>query len=233
MKSIGRRNSRPLLLSWPKQMNVNPPGSFSFFLVKMNQALISFVVACMKAKCPICACEIHEPPVICNRCGVEYHADCWDYNEGCAIYGCLPVMTDQAGFHTPIVMRRASRFWVRNGAIFSVALFSPAGFISYDFSWSRSFPLPSGEILFFVMFVGLVGTAFAHSMEGWREDGREQFVAGRIVISTIMLILSFPLWIAFVVLNFLAAIRAYISCFDTPSNCKQMCINDKHLLCKR
>lgn len=42
-----------------------------------------------EASCQVCGV----PPaasetIYCERCGAPHHADCWDYNRGCAIYGC-------------------------------------------------------------------------------------------------------------------------------------------------
>jgi hypothetical protein len=36
---------------------------------------------------------------ICPRCEAPHHADCWDYNGGCAIFGCgsVPVAAGRAG----------------------------------------------------------------------------------------------------------------------------------------
>lgn len=39
-------------------------------------------------RCPVCACSIDEEPVICPRCATPHHRECWDYAEGCAIFGC-------------------------------------------------------------------------------------------------------------------------------------------------
>lgn len=41
------------------------------------------------ATCQVCG----TPPdpketVICDRCGAPHHAECWEYNGGCAIFGC-------------------------------------------------------------------------------------------------------------------------------------------------
>jgi len=45
--------------------------------------------------CPVCACPIEENDgecggnvKICPACDTPHHNDCWEYNEGCAIYGC-------------------------------------------------------------------------------------------------------------------------------------------------
>ncbi len=40
--------------------------------------------------CPVCACSIDEKPVLCPRCHAAHHEDCWEYNEGCAVFGCKP-----------------------------------------------------------------------------------------------------------------------------------------------
>lgn len=42
-----------------------------------------------EASCQVCGV----PPqpaetVYCEKCGAPHHADCWNYNRGCAIYGC-------------------------------------------------------------------------------------------------------------------------------------------------
>lgn len=39
--------------------------------------------------CTICGCLVTEGPVVaCDRCGTPFHKDCWEFNEGCAVYGC-------------------------------------------------------------------------------------------------------------------------------------------------
>ena len=40
--------------------------------------------------CAICqsALETHEPSASCPDCHTRYHAECWQENGGCAIYGC-------------------------------------------------------------------------------------------------------------------------------------------------
>lgn len=40
------------------------------------------------ASCPVCGTFIHERPFICPHCDTPHHQDCWDYNGGCATYGC-------------------------------------------------------------------------------------------------------------------------------------------------
>ena len=44
--------------------------------------------------CPVCACSIDEEPVLCPRCQTAHHEDCWEYNEGCAVFGCKPRSVD-------------------------------------------------------------------------------------------------------------------------------------------
>lgn len=43
----------------------------------------------MEAMCQVCG-TIPEGKqrVLCSRCGAPHHEDCWNYNGGCAIYGC-------------------------------------------------------------------------------------------------------------------------------------------------
>jgi hypothetical protein len=40
------------------------------------------------ASCRICGEEMNSEIVICRRCQTPHHRDCWDYNGGCATYGC-------------------------------------------------------------------------------------------------------------------------------------------------
>jgi Prokaryotic RING finger family 1 len=46
--------------------------------------------AAAETLCAICQspCEPGEPTVACPACRSVYHADCWEYNQGCAQYGC-------------------------------------------------------------------------------------------------------------------------------------------------
>src|SRR3954464_14041983 len=43
--------------------------------------------------CAICQCAIgaDEPRANCPDCNAPYHADCWQDNGGCAVYGCAKV----------------------------------------------------------------------------------------------------------------------------------------------
>lgn len=43
--------------------------------------------------CSICQCGVHadEPRTTCPDCGVTFHRDCWDENQGCSTYGCSQV----------------------------------------------------------------------------------------------------------------------------------------------
>jgi hypothetical protein len=38
--------------------------------------------------CPVCGEPIGVAPTICPECETPHHWDCWEYNGGCAIYGC-------------------------------------------------------------------------------------------------------------------------------------------------
>jgi len=38
--------------------------------------------------CLVCGEPLGSPVVVCSRCDTPHHRECWDYNEGCAVYGC-------------------------------------------------------------------------------------------------------------------------------------------------
>lgn len=38
--------------------------------------------------CPVCDAALDEPLVSCSKCRTRHHRDCWDYNDGCAIFAC-------------------------------------------------------------------------------------------------------------------------------------------------
>ena len=50
-----------------------------------------------KARCPVCACPVGTESKRCPQCDTPHHTDCWQYAEGCAIYGC-----DSSKWHLPI-----------------------------------------------------------------------------------------------------------------------------------
>ena len=46
--------------------------------------------AAVSGNCAICQCEIAagDDALQCPGCSGTFHADCWEYNQGCAVYGC-------------------------------------------------------------------------------------------------------------------------------------------------
>ena len=56
--------------------------------------------------CAICQSpiEAHEPKTACPACGAGYHADCWQENGGCAVYGCpqVPAVEHRHALEIPI-----------------------------------------------------------------------------------------------------------------------------------
>lgn len=40
-------------------------------------------------KCLVCGACISFAFQECSICNSPYHKDCWEYNRGCAIYGCI------------------------------------------------------------------------------------------------------------------------------------------------
>ena len=59
---------------------VTTEGSFLMELVAGN--------ADSEATCPVCSTCLGETNTYCVACGTPHHADCWEYNGGCAIYAC-------------------------------------------------------------------------------------------------------------------------------------------------
>lgn len=58
------------------------------------------------AKCVICQCPLRrgEQLVRCPSCGSVYHADCWEDNRGCGVYGCpaVPETEHREAIETPV-----------------------------------------------------------------------------------------------------------------------------------
>lgn len=56
--------------------------------------------------CAICQCPLgaEEPRCDCPACGAGYHADCWEENGGCAVYGCseVPATEHRAAIEIPV-----------------------------------------------------------------------------------------------------------------------------------
>ena len=61
--------------------------------------------------CAICQTPMQEGEQLtaCPQCGVSYHAECWEENGGCAIYGCaqVPKVEMRGGMEIP------ASFWGR------------------------------------------------------------------------------------------------------------------------
>ena len=60
-------------------------------------------------RCSICHALIQEQEAVhgCDRCGQDYHDDCWQENGGCATYGCeaAPIIDK------PVVMPTPGQGW--------------------------------------------------------------------------------------------------------------------------
>lgn len=41
-----------------------------------------------EAVCPVCGEAIGVAPTRCRICDAPHHFDCWEYNDGCGVYGC-------------------------------------------------------------------------------------------------------------------------------------------------
>jgi tetratricopeptide (TPR) repeat protein len=40
------------------------------------------------ARCPVCGDGVDGPRACCPRCETPHHSECWNFNEGCALFGC-------------------------------------------------------------------------------------------------------------------------------------------------
>jgi hypothetical protein len=41
-----------------------------------------------KGRCPVCAARIEGETRLCGKCRTPHHAECWAWQQGCAIFGC-------------------------------------------------------------------------------------------------------------------------------------------------
>src|SRR5690349_324836 len=56
--------------------------------------------------CPVCLTPLDDagPGVSCPACATRFHADCWEENGGCAVYGCAqaPATEKRTAIETPV-----------------------------------------------------------------------------------------------------------------------------------
>lgn len=61
------------------------------------------------ARCLICGQSLGESTQSCDHCHTPYHLDCWSYNTGCAVFGCVrppaPPAADEGGVIELVVPR--------------------------------------------------------------------------------------------------------------------------------
>lgn len=88
---------------------------------RVNQTELDRIVAHVRKvvanegsiRCGICAREVSGLAAVCSQCEAPCHTDCWDYNGGCAVYGCkaaprdpVPVDLGKLDVPPPIAGRR-------------------------------------------------------------------------------------------------------------------------------
>lgn len=61
------------------------------------------VVESFVPTCGVCGQAIHERFFACPSCGVVHHQDCWDFNGGCAAFGCGQTRTAPPASSLPTV----------------------------------------------------------------------------------------------------------------------------------
>lgn len=50
--------------------------------------LLEMVSSAAEGKCPVCSTPIGSSRSVCDSCQTPHHPECWEYNEGCAVYAC-------------------------------------------------------------------------------------------------------------------------------------------------
>lgn len=50
--------------------------------------IIILVEQSLVGNCPVCGDRLVKSIQTCPICKTQHHAQCWDYNEGCAVYAC-------------------------------------------------------------------------------------------------------------------------------------------------
>lgn len=51
--------------------------------------------------CGVCAGDLSPPILACPACGAQHHQECWEYADGCAIYGCSQSLSLAQGSGEP------------------------------------------------------------------------------------------------------------------------------------
>ena len=73
-------------------------------------------------RCSVCATEALGALNACRDCGAIYHADCWGYNGGCAVYGCTSAPRPPQPDPLRVQVLHHHRRWPRTLAAALVAL---------------------------------------------------------------------------------------------------------------
>jgi hypothetical protein len=136
--------------------------------------------------CAICQSVLSEgeAKVACPDCHAEYHAECWEENHGCAIYGCaqVPATEGRSAIEVPIaywgqenkacpVCRKeilAAAVRCRHcGAIFQSARPLATDEFSRSAAWKAHSPLLRRKIVWFFVLCVIPFTAPVAAVVGW------------------------------------------------------------------
>lgn len=79
-------------------------------------------------RCAVCATGAEGRVSACSVCGTTYHADCWSYNGGCAVYGCRAAPRRPDAVHVDVVTTRvrAGRWFTMTMGALAVLFFGMA-----------------------------------------------------------------------------------------------------------
>ena len=141
------------------------------------------------ARCGLCGDAFEGPVLACPHCRAPHHPECWEYNEGCTIYGCAGALAaaldaelamPEVGAGAPSPARLGERAglpplarlaavppagWHSLGAaLFAVSL--PCWLVGALGRWGR--PLFLGGLVAGVLLM-VLGTAVQESLVWWQE----------------------------------------------------------------
>jgi len=75
-------------------------------------------------RCAVCASEARGALNACGACGTIYHADCWRYNGGCAVYGCTAAPPPEEPIRIEVTAPPRRRWRTLAAAIGALACFA-------------------------------------------------------------------------------------------------------------
>ncbi len=120
----------------------------------------------MQVKCPVCSTAILGRVKYCECCETPHHSECWDYCEGCAVFGCqLTVRRTRRQASSALFGRleQALRYWILFQEFNALALLMlAASFIWFALSIIGSLSLsliPSRQLMDLIFGIVAISTS--------------------------------------------------------------------------